>query len=271
MYMNNYLQHHGILGQKWGIRRYQNPDGTLTLAGKARYAYLVRDAKYTTRNRKKSVREAQKVSGVKTGFLNDKIKAGSKFQRLADSGETVGSRRKYVSILGMDNKSYLYDVNHIGLKDPETALRYELTAKRDLKVANGNQVANYIIKKYGDKQIDKSYKDTKNLRKAFYINRQDLDKADRKVIDAMRKQYYQASTDVNHFFNNSLYKDAKLSDKIFNHFIKKGYDAIVDVEDAIDATEYPLILLNPESSVELSRQTSIDEAWQDILRSKNSK
>lgn len=29
--------HHGILGQKWGIRRYQNPDGSLTEAGKKRY------------------------------------------------------------------------------------------------------------------------------------------------------------------------------------------------------------------------------------------
>lgn len=33
-----YLEHHGIKGQKWGIRRYQNPDGTLTEAGKARLA-----------------------------------------------------------------------------------------------------------------------------------------------------------------------------------------------------------------------------------------
>ena len=33
-----YLAHHGILGQKWGIRRYQNPDGSLTAAGKLRYA-----------------------------------------------------------------------------------------------------------------------------------------------------------------------------------------------------------------------------------------
>ena len=32
-----YLEHHGIKGQKWGIRRYQNDDGTLTEAGKKRY------------------------------------------------------------------------------------------------------------------------------------------------------------------------------------------------------------------------------------------
>ena len=31
------LSHHGIKGQKWGVRRYENSDGTLTEAGKKRY------------------------------------------------------------------------------------------------------------------------------------------------------------------------------------------------------------------------------------------
>lgn len=32
------LQHHGVLGQKWGVRRYRNADGSLTEAGKKRQA-----------------------------------------------------------------------------------------------------------------------------------------------------------------------------------------------------------------------------------------
>lgn len=37
---SNYLSHHGILGQKWGIRRFQNKDGSLTSAGKRRYSNM---------------------------------------------------------------------------------------------------------------------------------------------------------------------------------------------------------------------------------------
>lgn len=34
---NSVLYHHGIKGMKWGVRRYQNKDGSLTPAGKKRY------------------------------------------------------------------------------------------------------------------------------------------------------------------------------------------------------------------------------------------
>lgn len=37
----DYLEHHGILGQKWGIRRFQNPDGSLTEEGRKRYGDIL--------------------------------------------------------------------------------------------------------------------------------------------------------------------------------------------------------------------------------------
>lgn len=36
--MSNELQHHGIKGQKWGVRRFQNADGSLTAEGRKRYS-----------------------------------------------------------------------------------------------------------------------------------------------------------------------------------------------------------------------------------------
>lgn len=37
----DYIKHYGIEGQKWGVRRYQNPDGSLTEEGKIRYGRAV--------------------------------------------------------------------------------------------------------------------------------------------------------------------------------------------------------------------------------------
>lgn len=47
---NEYLAHHGIKGQKWGVRRYQNLDGSLTDEGRRRYGYGSERSRLVTKN-----------------------------------------------------------------------------------------------------------------------------------------------------------------------------------------------------------------------------
>lgn len=53
---NLYLEHHGILGMKWGIRRFQNKDGSYTNAGRKRYGIEREKNKYKTVSKENSIR-----------------------------------------------------------------------------------------------------------------------------------------------------------------------------------------------------------------------
>ena len=50
LYDSNFLEHHGVIGQKWGIRRYVNSDGSLTPEGRRRYGNARGLGKYANNN-----------------------------------------------------------------------------------------------------------------------------------------------------------------------------------------------------------------------------
>lgn len=82
------LQHWGIKGQKWGIRRYQNDDGTLTEAGKRRYRYQNPDGSLTDEGKahymeaaRKGKLNPKKLSDEDLNMINQRFEREKKYEK----------------------------------------------------------------------------------------------------------------------------------------------------------------------------------------------
>ena len=93
------LYHYGIKGMKWGVRKYQNEDGSLTSAGKSRYA-TVADAKEAYRKAKKTSYDKYSTAsgGIYGGRLtvtNQQRKSYSKDAQAYNNSLAGRTRAKY--------------------------------------------------------------------------------------------------------------------------------------------------------------------------------
>lgn len=70
-YSQEYLAHHGIKGQRWGVRRFQYEDGSLTPEGRARY---LKELDKTTRKAASTSSERKQTKSLIKGFDNPIIK-----------------------------------------------------------------------------------------------------------------------------------------------------------------------------------------------------
>ena len=158
------LTHSGIKGMKWGVRRYQNKDGTLTPEGRKRY--LASDGKTLTKAGKKKFAN-------KDGSLNEKGK--KMYKAMEDNRENERER-----VINSRSAKELYDNAH-------------LFTTQELQNAYNRLSLERNIKSLAPKEVDKG-EEYYNKIKKFTDNTANLIESGTKLYNGLAKIYNATSS-----------------------------------------------------------------------------
>lgn len=161
------LYHWGILGMKWGIRRWQNPDGTLTEAGKAHYGKISGDSASKEASSAASAKATAKatpaisaVSGITEGAAKTVTNtiAGEATKRVLAGTVDGFVKGSIIGALAGLTVTGLYKLGkHISQKRKEKA-------EKILEENKQKEVEEFLKNKNSDSEEYKQFKDSKEFR-----------------------------------------------------------------------------------------------------------
>jgi hypothetical protein len=263
--MNRALSHHGIKGQKWGVRRYQYADGTLTPAGKKRYnnesSELGTRIKELTNSAKTRVTGKQYVDGyISKGTTLARIQTAENFEKFAffatykkhDSDAYMGLfGRNLRNRAQVDAKNAEKLASESGRKedidrakelrdkaDNIKVYQLKLEATKKLKIpsdTNASDITANLLKEDDfRKNLVASIEDSKQkmirpTQQILFKQAQNaLEKDPNKLSSSEKTAVYKAFnlTLVNH---NA--QEIAAQDRFYGELKKKGYNALLDYND----------------------------------------
>lgn len=234
------LYHHGIKGQKWGIRRFQNKDGSLTPEGEKRYADGAKEGR------------DYKIYG--DGRIE--IKSGTNLQRLIGSNSKQDlSGVTYASFTKHDNNSYLKVLAGKGFLGGGRDTKLTLKTTADLKSPSSKDAAKMFFKMLKD---DPELADTysKTLFGKKYTDKE-LDSLIKGVNEKKLLEDYQMANSA-FMFNDS--GSRKIKESFFDKVSKSGYNMLLDENDVGSGyAKAPVILINCEKTVKLEKTEGIND------------
>lgn len=187
---NSYLYHHGIKGQRWGFRRFQNEDGSLTSVGKKRYDVDIEAAKnkYDIAKRKSkyaSIEYNKKASDSNTAAYNKSLE-DKRYAKNKLKEEIIKEKLNNETKISKRREKLQQEYLRKGMNEEDAGIaaykreRTEKAIKAVAAVAITAAVA-YGAYKYYDKNVDKiirsdqviqriSPNSTMAVRDAFYFS-----------------------------------------------------------------------------------------------------
>ena len=140
----NELYHHGIKGQKWGVRRYQNSDGSLTAEGK-KSSYSARAQRKDAKKRQYYLKNTEAQSKWWKSEVDRNIKSRNEMKKMSDKElfDNIDDDELIVMGMGMDKKSY----QDLLLKEADYYIKQSRDAAKAWTDAH-NEIMNAPLGKY---------------------------------------------------------------------------------------------------------------------------